>query len=319
MPVADDISLRANLNNNALSQAVARFMAIPVELAELPETIRLVGDSIRTLRKAVNGIKKGNLYTVCRVLGIPYQVIPSAYRRRGRRYGEVSKIHPLNTTTHTLAKWWLQVWYGWMPLLYSVQDAVEYVNRKISQETFIKTYVGRKVYAENLTKASFGPDSADSYSIDRVVRDVQHYKCGFTFETLGLPTWQENLGFKDGLSTVWELTPFSFMIDPIFNLGDFFEACSMPKRLGFVDGYFVKKTKRTLVYENLAPQNGGGWSDSGAGIKVTPLTAYWYNRSKIFKPEAQLPSLEIPGNWKYPVTALALLRAAFINDVINVT
>lgn len=209
--------LRAALTTDAkykcLSQARDMRVNIPVALAEMGKTVRMIGDTVKTLHSAYRNFRKGNFGKAARDLGI-------------------------TKPTKTTANHWLAYQYGWRPLVSDAVGAATVVYDFLN-DTPPRTTVRAKVKADPTKSAGtfgahpliVGYTEAISWERNAIATAGLLLEVEYTSAALAA---QLGVGLTDPLLTAWELTPFSFVFDWFVDVGGWIEARSS------LQGYRVK-------------------------------------------------------------------------------
>jgi len=105
-----------NLKNRAISDCLNKAKDMKLDLAEalvgLPKTVKMVARTLDTLLRAWNGVRKGNIAFALTALGLnPKQI------------ARLSKLKPSEV--------WLELQYGWLPLLSDIYNGVSLVNETL--------------------------------------------------------------------------------------------------------------------------------------------------------------------------------------------
>lgn len=196
-----------------------RQLAGGVALGELRETLRMIKNPAAALRKRVDSWhRKAMKLRAQRARAL------RSNRDRGRVKREVLR---------DLGNSWLENAFGWQPLLNDIDDGARALAR-LNTETFgIKT-----INARGGRSAAYGSNTVSTLSgnlcsIRKVVSkpgwaDVRMH--GKVKADVGNPITMKArlLGFsaQDFVPTLWELTPWSFLIDYFTNIGDVLEGWS---------------------------------------------------------------------------------------------
>jgi len=165
-----------------------------------------------------------------------------------RSAGKRARNAPRKSRKKILADTWLEYSFGWVPLASDIADAV-------------KAYksLARKKVINRLTRT--GKDVGESHDMDLwiaganipVVRNTWVYSTGSVRYIVGLRSQVtgfngttevlERFGFvaKQFIPTLWEITPWSFLVDYFTNIGDILDAAMTDQS----DVIFVNKTVRT--------------------------------------------------------------------------
>jgi len=101
-----------------------------VFLGESHQTVRLIGDTAIKIAKSIHHLRKGDLAGTARAL------IEGTSRKPHKPY---SQMKPFRPTLDNMSRHWLEVQYGWRPLLQDVEGAAQAVAHKLSwpaQQTY---------------------------------------------------------------------------------------------------------------------------------------------------------------------------------------
>lgn len=179
-----------------------------VFLAELREAVRMIKHPAMTLRKGIDDYLK----TVKKQL-------------RKNRNPKVRRNIPSNT--------WLEYQFGWAPLMNDIRDgntALEHLKRVHPLMT--KKVVGFGVdETVTFTNRSFSSGLVWSWQDKDVSTCKVFYSGAVKIEASGSLTMEARLlgiGLSDFVPTVWELIPYSFLIDYFTNIGDVLSSWAFP-------------------------------------------------------------------------------------------
>jgi hypothetical protein len=287
----DDLALLGKLRE---AVAGSDFNA-GVFLAELPEVLRLIGDTATTLARAYSKFRKGNFQGAADTLG--------GY---GNRRVKASRK-------------WLEMQYGWMPLLQDIEGGAQFLAQSLQQPVarvavnrnarfygWDSKNAVRNIYSYNSQVGWFGIDFSSSTG-KRSKQIIAYLKA---VDTLTLS------GLTDPLSVAWELIPFSFVADWIIPIGSYLENLQLSRALS---GTFV-----TTDMWKIHASGGRLWTEqsSSAGlIRLVPgydfhdlsMNIVNMNRTVSTSLSIPLPSIKPLGkiaSWKHCANALALLGAS---------
>lgn len=118
---------------------------------------------------------------------------------------------------------WLQYRYGWLPLVYAIQDALRALNASIENGQML---VGTASYTETLND-SRTVDTVSTVNEKRTDTTTIQGTRKYSVKAYGKVNNTSRARFAfDPLITAWELVPFSFVVDWFVNVGDFIQAWS---------------------------------------------------------------------------------------------
>lgn len=267
-----------------------------VSLVELPKTISLIGDSARTLTGIIRGVKTGNSQMVLNAIG-----------------GSSPK-GPKQPVLQSLSNRWLQYRYGWIPVVMEVQGALKALekNRVLPQRATArgKQESNRR---QNSTGSYLTTDAGtELYTFDlhekMTVRAYCLYQADLKYQSA------RDFGVTELPLAIWELVPFSFVIDWFVQIGDWIEALT-PKV-----GIDIKAEGVTKMRLRSCTRTFTSWTSNANGLDYdmqlnTPVGAI--DSIEIFE-KSRVPGLDIlfsfpPINVKLNVKrtldAIALLKA----------
>lgn len=225
---------------------------------------------------------------------------------------------------------WLELQYGWLPLLSDIDSAA----RKLADLIKTRPVVHRVSATSSLSRVSTSPvytyvDYLRTSPGKRVLSENFSVRIGVAYtvpdEIVALAA---ELGFTNPALIAWELLPLSFVLDWIVSVGDWLQAISTFHGLAFCDGYDT--IKGDVVTSTSIPGYshtsykwiGVGYNLDGSEIRVpvpdfyeTASGSMQYSRSSGFRrtrrsafPNAPLPKVDIKGSVKKAITSWALLR-----------
>lgn len=168
---------------------------LAVNLGQMHQTVDLLSSNLRKLGLAALALKRGQFSAAARQLGA---------KPRGTR---------LKTTD--VSGRWLELQYGWLPLLgdsHEAAKAFEAISKGQRKQIYRTSYT-----LESIKNGSQSPTLFDIPYVERLTRYIQ-YECA---EELGVA---RQLGLLDPLSVAWELLPWSFVIDWFIPIGAYLDS-----------------------------------------------------------------------------------------------
>jgi len=271
--------------------------------AEKHKTAKLLSDTVWRVARAARSLRRGNLGDVYRELGMS----------RGLSRRREAQI--INTPSHKrLSDHWLELQYGWRPLLQDVHGAAELLARHIGSDPYHMKLTGSATAEAVITDFSVsdypyahGQEKAKS-SAKYVLRVRLQNQCRQILSQTGI---------SNPLLLAWELLPYSFVVDWFIPVGNYLEALTAFDGWEFYDGWLDQKT--TMVYDrNWSRVN--NWktvNDSGSEVwsgKVN-VKSFKFTRTLLSSfPTAQfgrLKTLDEGFSLQHSLNGLALLGSVF--------
>jgi len=210
-----------NLNRKLASALKDSDFNLGFFIAESHQTARMVANTVGKLVSSVRHLKKGRLDLALRALGST-----SHPKFRGRDRG----FDPL---THSdVGGTWLEMQYGWKPLLSDVHSSMEAYHKLSSKP---RTVSGRVRHSVPGTNYSYGSYIATSSS--------GNFRAQYVYELYSPISVPDSLGLTDPLSIAWEILPFSFVFDWFIPVGNYLDSVHI---LTKANGRYLLTTKSEI-------------------------------------------------------------------------
>lgn len=191
----DEIALLGNLAKTVRGHE----FNLAVAAGEAGKTLELVTSTLMKFYKSIRLIRRGNLTGAARLLtGSP------------KRHRD----HKSNLTTADVSDAWLEMAYGWTPLLQDVYNS-SHAYAKLTAGPRTKTFRVAGYKSASVTEET----SPGYWGWNKKARIVRAYEVTLIEDM----TAARSLGLLDPLSLAWELTPFSFVADWFIPIGNYFE------------------------------------------------------------------------------------------------
>lgn len=204
--LAHDSNIKDIANLKALSSLNQRDLDLGTAWLERGKTADLITSTAKTTVEALNAIRRRNGRELLEVLGLNH--------RNARGSGFVNAA--------------LAYWYGVKPLMYDVAGAVQSLARMEPDSWRI---TAKEAHAENHTKVL----NLLSGGVWRVNgRLNSRASCRATISAIQRPLTRRqdmmwSLGLDNPLSTIYEVTPYSFVLDWVLPIGDWLSALNSIK------------------------------------------------------------------------------------------
>lgn len=179
-----------------------------VVLGEGHQTLRMIGDTAIRIAKSLHHLRRGD------VAGAARSLVDKASRAPIKPH---KQIDPSRLAADRLSSAWLELQYGWKPLLEDVKAGAEFVAHKLSvpiSQTY-RMSVKRETNIVHYTNWTGGVVTARSH---------QEHRRSMKVIVSEHPSALAQLGLLDPEVVAWELVPFSFVVDWFMPIGSWLEA-----------------------------------------------------------------------------------------------
>jgi hypothetical protein len=262
--------------------------------AERSQTAKTVGDSAIRLATALRAVKRGDVVKAAAALGLVGKQIR---RQDNRNYYNQQK---------RTASDWLALQYGWRPLINDVYGACEALANTLHRNPIDRVVKVRRA-SRDVSSPVYKNQTLYEYWDREQSTTCIRYSCNFTAGAPFTKTLSE-LGITNPALIVWELMPWSFVIDWFIPIGAWISSWDATLGLQFQSGsktVFLKgETQRVTNYLG----TGYGGTRSGMTVANTELVSHVRTPLSGF-PSPQLPALKNPLSLEHLANAMALLRS----------
>lgn len=281
------VAARLKLKNKRVDLGVA--------YAERKATSRMLGDTATRLARSVRELQRGNFRNAARAIGI----VKDPGRPRGS-----------NWTNH-----WLQLQYGWKPLLSDVYGACDALSRRDPSDWRVTATASRKDKSYYSVYSPPGgtstPTNMDAYR-GEAVRERGVFVRLDALPANDLTMSFTSLGVTNPLLVAWELVPYSFVVDWFFPLGNWLD--SLDALLGYGP-----------AWSSISQRNYCTWFETGLSkydytTKGSFVENNYEGRQELLKivrtaqsgvPLPTLPRFKDPRSLGHMANGLSLLAQAF--------
>lgn len=281
-----------------------------------------------TLVKALNKVKSQDLHlgnflaegnkTVAMLVSTTHTIL-SAVRQFKRRYPlDWQIVRRVQRGGLRRQDWcfipnsWLQLQYGWIPLMSDLYGGLNHLYRRSRFEVpFVRGHAANKSSATVETEAQGS------------VGDVWKAKCEWEqqqkvtvvlYYQIQNPQLAElsSLGLINPVEIVWELLPYSFVVDWLVPISDWLSALTADVGMTFLTGSISSKTKMRFKSSRFSAFPGNVIHvDGNPSLPTYGGTAESFQRTCLTS--SPVPGLYVksPISLKHAANALALLAQAF--------
>lgn len=290
----------SNINISALESRAVNDLLLKIKdqkinvaqaFAERQQLVDLVASTATRLVNAIRGIKRGNIADAASALGL---TPTSSQKRRKTPRGKV--------TEKFISRSWLELQYGWLPLLGDIDGAAEELatvdplTRLIRAET-------HKRFDDRINTVVKTADSTTT-TVKTVKYDIR-YGVSYYLTDSGLNV-AGRIGLTNPLLIAWELLPWSFVIDWFIPVGDYISSFDATLGLAFNDGYRTDFHKENVRITRQFHSNSG--ADFARGSVFRDLEDVQVTRARLLKfPSSRPPAFKNPISVTHALNALSLL------------
>ena len=307
--ISPDVDARAS--SKLLQEIKDTNINLAQFFAERAQTVDLITDTATRIAKAALSARKGNLTGALKQLSGGKSLPPLPKGIRGRQ--AIKDSHGGRSNADLVAQNWLQLQYGWKPLLQDVYGAAEALAKANGESNFTRTVTAAASHHDVRHVSRFV-----GLSDTIVVKDEHDFtynrrlRCTFQITNQGAKSIAET-GISNPLLLAWELLPYSFVVDWFVPVGNFLESLDATAGCSFLGGtqtfgWRYKQTARGTGRQNVGIHGDITCTGSGVGYyngfeaERKALTGF---------PSIPLPQLKNPFSLTHMFNALSLLQLAF--------
>lgn len=292
----DEAQVNADVLKKFIAKANKELSSLQgiVALGELGETLRMIRHPLRSI----------------------YDSIPrylDTVRNRGRTFRRSPKKDRLPGVRRAVSDTWLEYAFGWAPFVNDIHGACEGLAKYLNYREPTKPIRAFSETRNNMSRSvhyiTAGPYNHD---IERTITKSGHYAekmYGAVVSRTGLSSGhlQQTLGFRleDVVPSIWELIPYSFLVDYFTNVGAVISSASFNRaNLAWCSNGHAKEVILEVVarlrfdYNATGPFDPPNYINYYAGdISSTPFRVTMVHKARTVYGGNFIPSLEftIPG------------------------
>jgi len=280
----------ADYDQDLTDQTVARFYEKSIEMkaniADLyrtrAETVDMISDNVIALANSYRSLRRGDF----------------------RRAARFLKVHPRNPVSKDIAGRWLELQYGWLPLLSDVYNLCE------DKPTISGWKRVHRVVDRSIPEYVSMETDAIAYTVTRC---ELHNRCTvgafLTVKDSAVRRGSE-YGLTNPALLAWEAIPFSFVVDWFLPVGSYLEALTALEGLEVSE---ASVTTTATVKFTVVGKRGKRATEQDYPV-FKPSVTVGEKTTKLRElglPSRPLPTFENPLTPLHFTNALALLRSAF--------
>lgn len=301
-----------NMRDRCLAEAIQKLnksdLDLGVAFAELPKTMALLAETSTKVLKAYSLVKKGRYRDAASILALPLEevhknghtgyYIPKRILDKHGPYGNARRdIYELGA-----AEAWLQLQYGWLPLLSDIHGVASSFINDWTNDTPILSVERNLSRESDLPSGGISKLKSDGSSIEEC--SVKLY---YTIAQERV-YYLNSLGLLNPLSVAWELVPFSFVLDWFVPIGSILQNFTGFVGLDYLGGYEL--TRRESNFSSTWERH-HYWSQplKGTVENCVVKNKSWYRQAYINPPFGGKVYSNVKFNPTKAITALALLKS----------
>lgn len=206
----------------------------PNALAQPTKIVDMCVQNLGRLGRSFMALRHGDFVTAARQLG-------ATRPRRGRFYNNAYGV----LTPKDLADRWLELQYGWKPLLSDTYEACKAYEARTSRP---KSQRFTKQGTKSGTQDVLGAVAKDRIKLS------QKRRLSYSYERTEMLSLPRSMGLYDPLSLAWEVLPWSFVVDWFVPIGTYLQNLN---QIPFLSG-------RWLVTESKITSGANGYITGGS-------------------------------------------------------
>jgi len=276
--------------NRSLIEALNKVKDMKINLAqafaERRQTADLIADNVARVMRAYSQVRRGKVGQAFATLGVrPRKLSKDASSR------------------------WLEMQYGWLPLLSDIHGGYEEVTRP-QRDTGFRFKVSRSISNKQNGRGETS-NGRQSYQWEATygVKTV----LWFEVDNPALLAASQT-GLTDPLTILWELTPWSFVIDWLLPVGNMLDALTAQTGVRFISGTVTKTIRGRSTGAQLPFIENGGSNETKVTSGATASSdVFLMDRSVIKDPPAVGPQnlyIKNPFSTTHVANALALWKSS---------
>lgn len=260
-----------------------------VFLAQSGETLGMISGTVTSLASAIRKVKKGDMRGAARALS----VAPKSKNRGASRSADETSAR------------WLELQYGWLPLLGDLHGAAKALADTVERQQKLTFRVG---------KTKHYTLEADTTYLKTFYENTYRRQMKVVLSCAPDPL---GLTLADPLSIAWEIMPYSFVADWFIPIGDYMNAQRIRRLLSTASVVTSVKFLQNRVvtgYTGYGGNGSAGYRDDGSS-----QTAYYSKMTFNRTVSSALPDIPLPSvkpldevlSWRRAANAISLAYQAF--------
>jgi hypothetical protein len=271
-------------------------------IAQYSQTTNMIANTAKRLVGSITALKRGKFALAGEYL----------FESRSGK-GPMTSMKGLSRSK-SLANNWLELQYGWKPLLSDVDASMRILADYLIKARNFQQVRGSAFVGKETSYPKFGPVATTPHVGHEYDRRLYSVRFGVRYK-VDSPTYNllSQFGFTNPINLAWEILPYSFVVDWFLPIGPYLESMSAPHGLEFISGFKTRfgrqNTTTDVSFHGTMP------GDSTADLRVfmeRDRERVIFVRSKLSAyPTQKFPQFKNPFSTVHAANAIALLRQAF--------
>lgn len=285
-------------------------------LAERTQTANMLVKTATRLVGAYNSLRRGDYASAAQVLGV------NASRSARKRYHQKwldARLRDLKLRANwdpnvrdVAANGLLELRYGWQPLLQDLYGSVELIAQASMREERNRAHVRvKKQYTSKMKVMGRETTYTHSFLVERRAVVTRQMTIDYAVDQPVVHSLAQ-VGIINPAVVLWEITPWSFVVDWLIGIGDFLGTLDATFGLVFKRGCTTDSTEYFVTVTSTLPGADNGYHRMvfahGQGTK----RRFQLNRYRLSQfPDVPIPVVKNPMSLVHVENALALLSQTF--------
>lgn len=283
---------------------------VALDLLEVNQLVRMIHTNTQKIITSVRSLRNGNFSLAAKTLfgkKRPY------YRKSFQTRLGSGRVERTPSATANL---WLELQYGWKPLLADIHGAFENLAKlNLADRSVLSVRSSASVKSEVRNKIIY-PFGSWTIEVGGIVFSYQtttKFEVRYRVDDHAL-AFLAQTGFTNPVNLAWEVIPFSFVADWFLPVGSFLEGLTAFQGLTFLSGSQVQFTRQDAIYVVNAKYYPGGLVAQGlqTHIAYCQQVHIKMDRQKLSAfPSQTFPTFKNPISVTHALNAIALLQTIF--------
>jgi hypothetical protein len=298
----------ADVKNKAIGRMADQVGGMKVNLAqafaERKQTVSLIGSSAMRIAEAARSLRRGRLGDAAKALGVRFDAKLDKRVTKSRMTGR-----------DTLSSYWLELQYGWKPLLQDIYGSCDLLAKHIREDEWNHS-VKAKAKTTEVQQVLWLTDAMWPYSNYEAGKTICTHRAQYQIR-YRLDSYARAALATTGLSNpallAWELLPYSFVADWFLPVGNYLQMLDAFSGFERVGGIYSQKKHVEFMFD--LHQTRIDFLGSGSFVSRNGLGSGHYGRFSrevlTSFPAPALPTFKNPVSVTHAMNAIALLTNAF--------